>query len=182
MTPTRRSALAAIGGVAIGGGALLGSGAFSSTEATRAVEVNVATDDTDLGTADVEVDTNYESVYAADAGGNYDDETDLGRYSLLANPNPTIFLGGDGENELPQNASVTFNQLLYVENLSSDPVSFDIAENTTTGSNILDITQNHSTPLSGNSEGSYDVTVDTPSDSNSAPDDTTAIDITITPQ
>lgn len=178
MASTRRSALAAIGGLAIGGGALLGSGAFSETTAERTVEVNVAADDTNLS-ADVEVDPRVsETAYVAEDGNNYDDTEYTDRYSLLANPDPTIFFGGTGSNELPQNASVTFDDFLYLENDGDEELTFDISE---PSDDILTLSSTSVNVQTGNEE-SIDVTVDTPSeDASGNPDATTAIEITISP-
>jgi len=44
MKLNRRNTIIGLGTIVAGGGAALGSGAFSSTEATRDLEVNVVTD------------------------------------------------------------------------------------------------------------------------------------------
>jgi hypothetical protein len=153
MKLNRRTALAGIGGLAVGGGALLGSGAFSSVSAERDVEVNVLVENEigdDDQIADVLVNVGGFDTVAVDAGSgentdgsglfptsggsnytvsspstiNY--ETDW--VSLIENEVTLIFGATNTNEELPPNSTVSFTDLFALVNTNTSQ---------TTGSHTL---------------------------------------------
>jgi len=104
MRMNRRNVLAGIGALTAGGGAVFGSGAFSSVEADRTVNVNVAGDSEALVALNVD----------SDLGTSTNGEVSID----LSSP--------ENASGLNQNALTTFNAALAITNQGADPVDLTV--------------------------------------------------------
>lgn len=148
MKMNRRNVLAGLGTIVAGGGAALGSGAFSTTEASRTLDVNVVTN-TDIAADFVDIVLHpggVNSVVIDDATNPTDattlfptgndtygnsgftpSDTDV---SLMQN-DVKIVIGADGS-ELPPNSTVSYAGLFTVVNDDGDAgQAFDVTFETT---------------------------------------------------
>lgn len=166
MKLNRRNVLIGLGGLTIGGGALLGSGAFSSIEAERTVEVEI-TDDVAEYFVDVRIDAGeYGTVDVQDNGDTQDPDdlepTGESQVSLIDNDVTILFAGEDG---LPPNANVNYDDLFFLVNDDDDTeddfnVELDLEDET-----FLDIDIDDGGEDVGAGETvSLDATVDTEED------------------
>jgi hypothetical protein len=111
----RRKMLAALGSVAVGGATAVSTGAFTSVQADRSVEVEVA-GDSDAFLSINSVSNSGNSQYVEKSGGavSLDFSADDGDGSSVAG-------GGAGFNS---NATTRINDLLVVENRGTQEVGF----------------------------------------------------------
>jgi hypothetical protein len=185
MDMNRRNVLIGMGGLAVGGGALLGSGAFTSVSAERDVEVNVLVEN-DIGDddqiADVLVNVGGFDTIAVDDGtttstdgsdffpsastSTYTSPAYADDWVSVIENDVTIIFGPSGE-ELPPNATATFDNLFALVNSNgsqttgSHSLSFDNSNFTATSTEV-----SFQNPPSGVQVGAttgqeYDVDVDT---------------------
>lgn len=147
--PSRRNMMVGLGALTLGGGAVFGSGAFSSTEAQRSLDVNVVTgSDIADDFVDIVIDTSNDdsvtlldesgteistpgSVFPEDPSNEYTQDPGFdGNAVSLMNTDATIVFGTgdyDGNQDLPANTTVTYDDLFYVVNDDGDTSdSFDV--------------------------------------------------------
>jgi hypothetical protein len=208
MKLNRRTALAGLGGLAVGGGVLLGSGAFSSVEAQRTVEVNVVTDTSiaeefaDVVLENVGANSGVGSPANPELGvgpeGNPTDPTTLfptsgdsygdsgyspqdNDVSLIDNDVQIIY--GVSGNELPPNSSVFYDGHFTVVNDSgttAEPFEVTISTN-----NRGDLLQQQGNPptndlTTGQVSAGSTASLDARLNTGSSPDESDTLTISIT--